>query len=54
MLSEASGFPKHLESLNIGNNLFGPSDLLKLSKIALTSGRLPSLKKLAIAFSDFG
>ena len=43
-----------LETLNIGNNLFAPSELLSLSRIALTSGSLPKLKKLVIAFSDLG
>ena len=43
-----------IETLNIGNNLFTPSELLSLSRIALTSGSLPKLKKLVIAFSDLG
>ena len=53
-LVSQDGQGRLLETLNIGNNLFTPSELLSLSKIALTSGRLPKLKKLVIAFSDLG
>ena len=49
-----SGFSQNLESLNIGNNLWSPADLLSLCTAALASGKLPNLKKLVVAFSDLG
>ena len=54
LVSAESGFPQQLETLNIGNNLFTPNELLALCKVALASGKLPQLKKLVIAFSDLG
>ena len=54
LTSTESGFPGHLESLNIGNNLFSPGNLLSLCRVALVSGKVPRLKKLVIAFSDLG
>ena len=50
---EESGFPRQLKTLNIGNNLFKPLDLLSICKTVL-SEELPCLKKLVIAFSDLG
>jgi len=53
-LAVKQGYSCELESLNIGNNHWSPADLLAICKAALSLGNLPKLKKLVIAFSNFG
>ena len=54
LTSHESALASQLESLNLGNNLFTPNELLRLTQIILTSGHMIKLKKLVIAFSDLG
>ena len=54
LISDETALASQLETLNVGNNLFTPNELLSLSQTVLTSGHMIKLKKLVIAFSDLG